>query len=1043
MKIAQAAVNRPVLTSMVSLIVIILGAVALSRLPIDIMPDVTSPTISISTSYSKASPLTMEELVTRPIEEAVAAVPGVQEISSRSTEGNSNVQVSFSWGTDLEAASNDIRDRIDRIISRLPSEAGRPSLRKFDMAATPVIMMGVTSQLEALELRRILEEQVSYRLERVNGVASVNIWGGRTREIHINLDPARMNALKVPLDQVISRIRSANVNQPAGNVYRGNHQITVRVPGLYENLDELRNTVIMRRGGSTIALRDIAEVIDTASKETRIVRINGEAGIQISVNKQSGTNTVKVVQGILEEVEQINRSIPQIKVVPLMDSSVFIKQSINNVSMSALLGGILAVLILLFFLRNLTSTLVISTAIPISIMATFGLLYFNGFTLNLMTIGALALGVGQLLDNSIVVMENIFRHREMGKSSQLAAVDGSMEVGSPILASTLTSIVVFLPLLFMRGMSGIMFQQLAFVVVFALICSLITAITLVPMLSGKIIKVTQEPPLNAKGFSIRIYHGVGSILRKVENWYQMLLCKALNHRAQTLVIVLVMLAGAAFLASVIDSELMPISDEGEIIISIDMEAGTQLELVDAKMLMAEERIKDIPEITNIVATAGGGVFVATAGGGGWGSSNTGSLRISLLSKSERERSDEEIAADMRDKLANIPGARVRVRTVSNNRMTRVMGGGGGRIAIQVRGHEMDEAYRLASIIVENVESVEGITDVNLSRTAGAPEDLVQIDRQKAAELGLSVQQISSTLETVLSGTKAGDYMDHGKEYPLMVQVKDAERLPMNEILDFSISNTDGNPIVLRNVVDISQGEGSTVIERVNQERMIDVSANLSGRNLSAVIGDIQDRLDEIPLPTGFSVEIVGDYKEQQESFRELTIGIILALVLIYMVMASQFESIRDPFIVMFSVPFALIGVSGILYLTGTTFNIQTYIGIIMLAGIVVNNAILLVNTTNQLRDVEGMKLRPAIEEAGRRRLRPILMTALSTVLGLLPMAIGLGEGSETQAPLARAVVGGLLSSTFITLVLIPVLYSLFEGGFRTKNWAQRCGRKEI
>jgi len=1033
-KIAQAAVNRPVLTSMVSLIVIILGAVALSRLPIDLMPDVTSPTISISTSYSKASPLTMEELVTRPIEEAVAAVPGVQEISSRSIEGNSNVQVSFSWGTDLEAASNDIRDRIDRIISRLPSEAGRPSLRKFDMAATPVIMMGVTSQLEALELRRILEEQVSYRLERVDGVASVNIWGGRTREIHINLDPARMNALKVPLDQVISRIRSANVNQPAGNVYRGNHQITVRVPGLYENLDELRNTVIMRRGGSTIALRDIAEVIDTASKETRIVRINGEAGIQISVNKQSGTNTVKVVQGILEEVEQINRSIPQIKVVPLMDSSVFIKQSINNVSMSALLGGILAVLILLFFLRNLTSTLVISTAIPISIMATFGLLYFNGFTLNLMTIGALALGVGQLLDNSIVVMENIFRHREMGKSSQLAAVDGSMEVGSPILASTLTSIVVFLPLLFMRGMSGIMFQQLAFVVVFALICSLITAITLVPMLSGKIIKATQEPPLNAKGFSIRIYHGVGSILRKVENWYQMLLCKALNHRAQTLVIVLVMLAGAAFLASVIDSELMPISDEGEILISIDMEAGTQLELVDAKMLMAEERIKDIPEITNIVATAGGG---------GWGSSNTGSLRISLLSKSERERSDEEIAADMRDKLANIPGARVRVRTVSNNRMTRVMGGGGGRIAIQVRGHEMDEAYRLASIIVENVESVEGITDVNLSRTAGAPEDLVQIDRQKAAELGLSVQQISSTLETVLSGTKAGDYMDHGKEYPLMVQVKDAERLPMNEILDFSISNTDGNPIVLRNVVDISQGEGSTVIERVNQERMIDVSANLSGRNLSAVIGDIQDRLDEIPLPTGFSVEIVGDYKEQQESFRELTIGIILALVLIYMVMASQFESIRDPFIVMFSVPFALIGVSGILYLTGTTFNIQTYIGIIMLAGIVVNNAILLVNTTNQLRDVEGMKLRPAIEEAGRRRLRPILMTALSTVLGLLPMAIGLGEGSETQAPLARAVVGGLLSSTFITLVLIPVLYSLFEGGFRTKNWAQRCGRKEI
>ncbi|HCX60024.1 MAG TPA: acriflavin resistance protein, partial [Candidatus Cloacimonas sp.] len=435
MKISQVAVGRPVLTIMVSMIVIILGAVALSRLPIDLMPDVTSPTISVSTSYSKASPLTMEELVTRPIEEALAAVPGVQEISSRSTEGSSNVQVSFSWGTDLEAASNDIRDRLDRIISRLPDEASRPSLRKYDMSATPVIMMGVTSDLDVLELRRILEEQVSYRLERVDGVASVSIWGGRSREIHINIDPLKMNALRIPLDQVISSVRAANINQPTGNIYRGNHQITIRVPGVFENLEELKNTIIVRRGGSVVALKDIAEILDTASKVTRIVRINGQNGIQIAINKQSGTNTVKVVQGVLDEVVQINRSIPQINIIPLMDSSVFIKQSINNVSLSALLGGILAVLILLFFLRNLKSTTVISTAIPISIMATFGLLYFNGFTLNLMTIGALALGVGQLLDNSIVVMENIFRHREMGKESKQAAIEGANEVGSPILAS--------------------------------------------------------------------------------------------------------------------------------------------------------------------------------------------------------------------------------------------------------------------------------------------------------------------------------------------------------------------------------------------------------------------------------------------------------------------------------------------------------------------------------------------------------------------------------------------------------------------------------
>lgn len=1018
MRIAQSAVARPVLTSMVALIVIILGAVALSRLPVDLMPDVTSPTINISTSYSKASPLSMEELVTRPIEEAVAAVPGVQEISSRSSEGSSSVQVRFAWGTDLEAASNDIRDRIDRIISRLPDEASRPSLRKFDMAATPVIMMGVTSDLYPIVVRRLIEEQVSYRLERVDGVASVNIFGGRTREIHINIDPMKLSSLSIPIDQVISRIKAANVNQPTGTLYRGNHQITVRVPGVFESLDDLRNTIVLQREGSSIYLKDIADVEDTSSKVTRLVRINGRPGIQISVNKQSGTNTVKVAQGVIEELKELNRSIPQIEILPLMDSSVHIKQSINNVTTSAFLGGFLAVMILLFFLRNIKSTAVIATAIPISVMATFGLLYFNGFTLNLMTIGALALGIGQLLDNSIVVLENIFRHQETGKSPQIAAVDGSMEVGAPILASTLTSIVVFLPLLFMRGMSGIMFQQLAFVVVFSLICSLATALTLVPMLASKYLSLGAMSK-RERGLSVF----VGKILKRIDSTYHKVLEWALDHRLQTSIIALLILGLAILFSFFIDSELMPVSDEGEIRVSLDMEAGTKLEVVDVKMREAESKLTGIPEIINLITSVGGG---------GWGSSssNTGSISIRLSGKSERKRSDEDIANQIRAKLANIPGVRIRVRTVTNNRLTRALGGGGGRIEIQVRGHEMEEAYAIAGKIMRAVESVPGITDVNLSRTAGAPEDLLIIDRIKAAESGLSIQQISSMLESVLSGNNAGDFIDHGKEYPLMVQVRDAENIPLDELLNLSITNSQGNAVMLRNVIDVQNSESSTIIERVNQERMIDVSANLSGRNLSAVITDIQAKLDEIPVPLGIGVEIVGDYKEQQESFRELFIGIVLALVLIYMVMASQFESFKDPFIVMFSVPFAFIGVVLILLATGTTFNIQSYIGLIMLGGIVVNNAILLVDTTNNLRRRENLPLREAIETAGKRRLRPILMTALSTVLGLTPMAIGMGEGGETQAPLARAVVGGMLSATFITLIIIPVVYSYFEGGKR-------------
>ncbi len=1023
MKIAQTSVNFPVTTIMVALIVIILGGVALTRLPIDAMPDVTSPTISISTSYSKASPLVVEELITRPIEEAVGAVSGVEEISSRSSEGSSSVQVYFAWGTDLDAASNDIRDRLDRILARLPNDASRPSLRKFDLAAMPVVMMGVVSDLDPVTLRTLIDNEIGYRLERVNGVASINVWGGLTREVQINIDPQKLKSLGISMDSVISRIRASNVNQPTGNIYRGNYQITVRVPGVFENLDELRETVIAQKGGTSVSLKEIATVEDASSKETSVVRINGEPGIQISVNKQSGTNTVRVAKGVLKEVENINHSISQVKVVPLVDQSVYISRSINNVASSVAIGGILAVLILLFFLRNFKSTMVISTAIPISIMATFGLLYFNGFTLNLMTIGALALGVGQLLDNSIVVLENVFRHRELGKKPKEAAIIGADEVTSPIIASTLTSVVVFLPMIFMQGMTGLMYRQLAFVVVFALICSLVTALTMVPMLSSKLLSVSTEPKGRKDSLRCRIYHSTGRILEGMENVYGKALNWVLDHRGKAVLIAGAALAGAVLLSLAIGSELMPVSDEGEIRVNLDMEAGTRLEVVDAKMKVLEERLKGIDEITHTITQAGSG---------GWASgSNTGSIRLRLVGKSERSRSDEEIAGEIRKRFAGIPGARIRVRTATSNQMSRFMGGG-DRLEIQVRGHDLEESFRLASSIQKSIKAVEGVTDANLSRTAGAPEDLIIIDRTKAAELGLSVQQIASVLETALSGSSAGEFVDEGREYPMLVQIKDADQLPLEQLLDLTVVNSAGQPVVLRNVVRVASSQSSTVIERLNQERMIDISANHTGRNLSAVVRDIQARLDKIPLPLGYSVEIAGDYKQQQESFREMLIGLILAIILIYMVMASQFESIKDPMVVMGSVPFAFIGVALILFLTGTTFNLQSYLGIIMLAGIVVNNSILLVDTTNKLRRNEGIPLREAIENAGRRRLRPILMTAISTVLGLTPLAIGMAEGGETQAPLARAVIGGLLVSTLVSLLFIPVIYSFFEGGWRRK-----------
>jgi HAE1 family hydrophobic/amphiphilic exporter-1 len=549
------------------------------------------------------------------------------------------------------------------------------------------------------------------------------------------------------------------------------------------------------------------------------------------------------------------------------------------------------------------------------------------------------------------------------------------------------------------------------------------------MLSSKMISVSNEPPGNENSWLRRLYLGIGKGLRKIEITYQGILKNALDHRIKTTVIAASLLLGSLILIPFIGSELMPVSDEGEIRVNIDMAAGTRLEVVDATMKQIEKKISNIPEIVNVVSTSGGSGYGAA-------SSNTGSMRISLVPKSKRSKSDMDVSDDIRKMLRNIPGTKIRVRTASNNQMTRVLGGGGGRIEIQVRGHDQEVQQNIASKILDSVTSVKGVTDANLSRTIGAPEDMIKIDRAKAAALGLSVQDIAGMLQTVLSGTESGSYNEQGKEYPIMVRVENADQMPIEDILNLTITNSAGQPIVLRNVVTIEQSESSSVIERVNQERMIDVSANISGRKFSSVIRDIQANLKEMAIPAGFTVEIVGDYKEQQKSNKELLVGFILSLILIFMVMASQYESLKDPFIVMFSVPLAVIGVTLMLFLTGTTFNLQSYIGCIMLGGIVVNNAILLVDTTNLLRRRDGMPVRAAIEEAGRRRLRPILMTASATILGLLPMAIGMGEGGEAQAPLARAVVGGLISSTLITLVFVPVVYSFFEEKLRKNKVAQ-------
>ncbi len=1021
MKLSQFAVHRPIFAIMVTLIVIILGGVSLIRLPIDLMPDITYPTLSISVGYEDASPEEIEELVTRPIEEAMSAVPGVEAVTSISAEGVSNVRVTFTWGTDLDAAANDIRDRLDRVIPRLPDDAERPRLRKFDLASFPILILGAASNLDPIQMRRIVDEQVKYRLERVRGVAAVDVWGGLDREIHVNLYGDKIKALGLPLDQILSRIREENVNVPAGTIKRGNYEVMIRTPGEYTSLKEVEDTVVAVRDGVPIQLKEIASVEDSWQKVTRIVRINGRPGIRLSVNKQSGTNTVEVAKGALREIERINQDIPQINLTPIIDTSDYIQRSITNVSYSGFYGGILAILILLLFLRSVRSTAIVATAIPVSVIATFALMYFSGFTLNIMTIGGLALGVGMLVDNAIVVLENIFRLREAGGASEQAAVQGSGEVTSAIIASTLTTLAVFLPLVFVRGMSGVMFKQLSVVVGFSLLCSLGVALTLVPMFAAKVL---QPPPpdvndVNPEGTrSPKIFRYSGRLFRKLEGGYRQVLHLALEHRPFVVAAAALALLGSLALIPLVGVELMPQADEGEVRVNAEMEIGTRLEMMDEKFRTIESIVEGaVPEVKNAVAYVGGQSWRASG-------SHTGQMWISLKPQTERSRSSEEIAALLRQKLMRIPGMTIRTRAGQGLFLLRLGTRGSDRVEVEIRGYDLEASNALAEQVKRVIERTDGVTDASLSRESGHPEELIMIDRPKAADMKLTVSQIANALQTILSGTHASNYREAGDEYRLLVKLKDAERLDLREILDLTLTNANGEPVVLRNVVQVRPRGGPIRIERKDQERVVTVWANISGRDMGAVMADIRGALRSIPVPQNLSIVLGGDYEEQQKAFRELLLSLVLALVLVYMVMACLYESLRDPFVVMFAVPLAAIGVIMMLFLTHTTLNVQSYIGCIMLGGIVVNNAILLVDHTNLLRRRDGMPLREAIEEAGRRRLRPILMTAMTTILGLVPLALGLGEGGEAQAPMARAVIGGLLSSTLITLVFVPVVYSI-------------------
>ena len=1039
MSIPRLAIQRPVTMFMLSAIITLLGFISLTRLPVDLMPEFQQPTLNIRTGYAGVGPLEMEELITRPIEQAVGAVPGLIRIESSSSEGNSQVQLNFEWGSDLAESADEVRTRMDRIRARLPEDADPPTIQKFDPSQLPVAQIGIEGDYDPVTLREIAQNEIAPRFERIDGVAAVNVNGGLRRQIHVDLSKEKITALNLSVSQVVASLRQENQNTPLGEIYQGDSTYLVRSQGQFRSVEDIRNLVVMTRQNVPVYLKDIADVEDTTEQRRQFMLINGRPGIQIQVQKQSGKNTVKIAELVRAEVDRVNTEVPGLRMTVTQDNARFIERAISNVQEHAIIGGILVVLIIFAFLRDFRSTLIVCTSIPVSVIGTFALLYFGGFTLNTMTFGGLALGIGMIVDAAIVVLENTHRHLHMGKDKMTAAIDGSEEVWSAILASTLTHIAVFLPLLFLSGTASIMFTQLSVVVMFSLIMSLFVAVTIVPVLCSRWLK-TPDEEATATGIMARFYRLSERFLNGMDEGYRRAIHVALQHRPTVIASAAALVVIAAVLYPRVGTELVTQTDEGEVNINVELAPGTRIEPTEQALLTIEERVKElVPEAITIITQGGSG--------GGWqsgGNTARGQIRLILKPRDERTRTNEDVAIDLRRQLAGIlPGVVVRANpSGGNNQIMRFLSGGGtnnqgqaSRLQLEIRGHDLDDARRVAQDAREMMENTPGIADVSLSREEGRPEIAIRVDRPKAAMLGMSVQSVASTIQTNVAGTTAAQFRERGNEYPVVVRLREADREEIADVGDVLLSTPTGQVVPARNILAVSREAGPTQIQRKNMERITRVNAEIE-IPLSDAVKAVQARIPEVNVPPDFSLGFGSEIEEKARSFAQLRTILILAILLVYAVMASQYESLRDPFIIMFSVPVAAIGVVGSLLLTNTSFSMQAYIGIIMLAGIVVSNAILLVDYINTLRRRDGMPIREAVELGGRTRLRPILMTSIATMLGLVPMAIGLGEGGELQAPLARVVIGGLLTSTLVTLVLVPAIYSLFEEGF-SHLWKRR------
>ncbi|MBN1352663.1 efflux RND transporter permease subunit [candidate division KSB1 bacterium] len=1034
MKMTQTAIKRGVTFAMIYLIAIGFGLFSLSQLNLDLFPDLDFPMIAVISQYTGVGPFDIETVVTRPIEETVATVENIKKITSTSAQGLSVVMLEFDWGTDMNQAEIDVRNNLQFIEGMMPDDVTEPLVFAFNPSLQPILFLSISSDIHGLaELRRIAENDIEPRLERIPGVASAWTMGGLRREIKILVDPDRMRAHHIAMPQVTAAMQMNNLQLPAGWIDNATQEFTLRAAGEFTSIEQIQNTSVAEYNGSVIRVKDVANVVDGFAEQRQRVWNNDVPSVMLVVQKQSDANTVNVCEGVTSRLEQVKSEVAKgIEIGIVYDQSTFINRSMSNLGNTAFQAILLSFLVLLFFLRDMRSSLIVAATIPVSIIVTFAVMQQAGLTLNIISMAGLALAVGLLVDNSIVVLESIFRHQEEGESLRDSAANGTDEVAMAITASTLTTLSVFLPVLFVPGLAGELFNDMVVTICFSLTVSLFVALTLIPLLASRLLKLKKN--LKSNGIFSRMGESIGNGLINLQSLYERSLGWALKYRKTVLLAALLAFALSVIALFSIGGDFLPKNDDGFIALAVDRSPGTSLDEMERSMHQLDGMLREnIPEAENIYTNFGQGegvmaLFSSRA-------SSEGDITVKLASINERKRGKFEIQDSLRKKVAMLPDLEVRFEDRGQTLFS-----AGGDISVELFGYDLDRAKALANEIKSKVEKIQGVVYTETSIREAAPELKINFDRQRIADLGMSTAQVGQVVSTSILGSVVTRYREGGDEYDIRVQLAEDARESKKDVENIMIMTPTGRQIPLRAVADVEYSKAPTEINREDQERVVRISMNISGRDLRTLTEEVTQVLKTVAIPNDFRVEIGGLAEEQQESFIYLGIAMLAAIILTYMVMASQFESLLNPFIILFTIPLSLIGVALALVVTGTNLNVMALVGVIMLVGIVVNNGIVLVDYINKLRQ-RGKELFDAIIEAGRVRLRPVLMTALTTILAMLPLALGLGESGENWAPMARSVMGGLTVATMLTLIVVPVIYAVLER-FLEKIRARRQARAD-